>query len=107
MGYYTCYELSVDSPDYYDLEIIAQFRKENENANWALGSDGSTNGECKWYDHEDEMREFSKKHPDVLFTLKGEGEESGDMWYKYFKNGKMQVAHARIEYDDFDPEKLV
>jgi hypothetical protein len=45
--------------------------------------------------------------PTVLFTLKGEGEESGDMWFKYFKNGKMQVAMARIEFDSFNEGKLI
>lgn len=107
MGYYTRYELSVDAPNYNDSEIIEQFREECEYANHALQKDGSCSDECKWYDHEKELLAFSKKHPDCLFKLHGEGEESGDIWFKYIKNGKMQVARARIEYDEFDPDKLV
>ena len=61
---------------------------------------------CKWYDHETDMRKFSKKYKDVVFTLSGEGEESGDLWIKYFKNGKMQVSKARIEYDSYNESLL-
>jgi hypothetical protein len=44
--------------------------------------------------------------PDVLFTLSGEGEESGDIWRKYYKNGKCQTTAAVIQLDDFDERLL-
>lgn len=62
--------------------------------------------EVKWYDHEEDMKAFSRKFPAVLFTLNGEGEESGDVWVKYFKNGKMQASKAEIKLAAFDPAKL-
>jgi hypothetical protein len=66
-----------------------------------LWSDG-----CKWYDHQKDMRSFSRKYPEVLFILSGEGEESGDMWRAYFKNGKMQFVKAKIVFDDFNAALL-
>lgn len=62
--------------------------------------------ETKWYNHENDMREISKQFPDVIFQLNGEGEESGDIWVKYFVNGKMQTASAKITFDGFDQKKL-
>ena len=60
----------------------------------------------KWYDFEKDMREVSKQHPNVLFELSGEGEETDDLWKAYFKDGKMQMCEARIEYDNFDEAQL-
>jgi hypothetical protein len=62
--------------------------------------------QCKWYDHEDDMRNVSKNFKDVLFVLTGNGEEAKDMWVKYFLNGKMQVENAVITYGEFDKNKL-
>lgn len=61
---------------------------------------------CKWYEHEEDMRRFSKLYPFILFELSGEGEESGDIWRKYFLNGKMQYCKSKIEFEPFDETKL-
>jgi|SRR6478736_37700 len=61
---------------------------------------------CKWYDHEEEMKEISKAFPTDLIQLHGEGEESGDIWDKYFLNGKMQICKAQIVLPPFDSDKL-
>lgn len=62
---------------------------------------------CKWYDHENDMKALSRKYPEVLFTLRGEGEDAGDVWVKYFKGGKMQ-AEKQPEFvpPPFDAGKL-
>jgi len=65
-----------------------------------------TNESIEWYDHESEMKAFSKRFPDVVFTLHGQGEESGDIWVKYFKNGKMQKVEAQIVFAKFDEGQL-
>ena len=62
--------------------------------------------ECKWYDHEADMKALSMKYENVIFILYGEGEENGDMWTKYFLSGKMQIERAVISYGEFDKQKL-
>jgi len=62
--------------------------------------------DCKWYDHDKDMREISKKYPETIFILEGEGEESGDIWKKYYLNGKCQVAKAEVIIPEFDESKL-
>lgn len=105
MGYYTKFSLSVE-PFYMD-QLIPEFRDSCDSARFAMQSNGIANGDgVKWSSHEDDLKKFSKKYPDVLFILSGVGEESGDMWRKYFKGGKVQVAKARIDYDPFDESKL-
>lgn len=61
---------------------------------------------CTWYEHEADLKEYSAKFPDLLFKLRGEGEETLDAWIKYFKNGKMQHCPAKVTFDDFDELKL-
>ena len=61
---------------------------------------------CKWYEHETHMREISDQFPEVLFTLTGEGEESGDLWVKYFSGGKMQHCPGVMTYEPFDENRL-
>jgi len=111
MGYYTCFSLEVMNADNSALHpestaIIAKLRDANENANYALNEDGTTEMDAKWYDYTDELREFSKLYPDALLVLYGDGENSDDFWYSYFRNGQMQCTPGRIEFDEFDEKKL-
>jgi len=73
---------------------------------YAVDDCGRTTESCKWYEHEKEVSEFSKIYPDVVFELSGEGEESGDIWKKYFKNGKMQVCPVKMTFDPYDESQL-
>jgi hypothetical protein len=61
---------------------------------------------CKWYEHDEDMKRLSNRFPTVLFTLEGKGEESGDIWIKYFKGGKSQRVNAKIVFDPYDESKL-
>jgi len=102
MGYYTTYTLST-TQGYDNQEEIEEKLQEISGYSIEFG----WNDSCKWYTHEQDMKELSKSYPETTFLLEGEGEESGDIWQKYFKNGKMQVCKAEIVFPVFDESKLV
>ncbi len=52
------------------------------------------------------MIAVSSAHPKVLFQLDGIGED-GDIWRKYFKNGKVHRANVEIVIEPFDEDELV
>lgn len=121
MGYYTNYKLSIlnkDKPDYDKLNTFIEQNKDNESEelpngkvlsyplNYLLELFDEGSEPTKWYDHEDDMKEFSRMFPNLVFELSGEGEESGDIWKKYFRDGKMQKCEAKIIFDSFDETKL-
>lgn len=99
MGYYTNYKLGM-TPDLPEVRGVIE---DDDDLAYAIGEDADS---CKWYDHESDMRSLSKRFPDILFTLTGEGEEAGDLWRKYFKAGKMQSCPAQISYEPYDESKL-
>ena len=103
MGYYTKYKLQVEGGD---RSLIETLRQENQNAMLAFDDYGETFSEQKWYDYEEDMKSFSKKHPNVLFVLKGVGEENCDIWIAYFKNGLMQYAKVKLVFEDFNENLL-
>lgn len=47
-----------------------------------------------------------EEYKDVLFILDGEGEESGDIWKSYYKNGKTYRVEAEFTFPEFDDFKL-
>lgn len=104
MGYYTSYTMTVVEGDH---ELIEEFRKDSEGAAYALTEDGDCSDSTKWYDCEKDLVSFSEKHPNALFKLSGEGEEVGDIWDFYAKNGKSQKCQAKIILPEYDESKLV
>lgn len=112
MGYYSSYELTVQKGEYNTKDILKEivemeiypFEYEAESMIESSKSCNSLemyNGECKWYEHEKDMINLSKSFPEVVFKLHGEGEESDDIWDKYFKNGKMRGCYAEINIEPY------
>lgn len=115
MGYCTTFSLTWsrlagNNRDEYELDakiaVAIKEANDKDGSLYGVTPEGESMDSCKWYDHEKDMKAFSKKFPNVLFTLHGEGEEAGDVWNKYFVNGKMQVARATIAIAPFDKDKL-
>jgi hypothetical protein len=104
MGYYTRHDLEIiDGSNGLIEDLIA----ECEGAGYALKDNGDCSQECKWYGHKKDLTEFSKKHPDALFMLSGKGEENGDAWIEYYRNGKVQVCEAVYVYPKFDADLMI
>ena len=100
MGYYTRFELEEVSGDInYNLDYEVEISNATDYSHCFEDS-------IKWYDFEEDMKSFSKNHPNTIFCIKGEGEESGDIWKAYFKNGKMFKTKAVLVFEEFTEEKL-
>lgn len=119
MGYYTNHNLKIYQIDNALINNDETKRKELEerineaisnhpDMEYAVGSvtEDWYNDSCKWYEHVEDMIKFSKQFPDVVFELEGIGEENGDMWKEYYKNGKYQHCPAKITYEEYNPNKL-
>lgn len=96
MGYYTKFKLKVIK----GVKNIDYEEDISENTSGGFGE------ECKWYSFEEEMRAYSLNHPEVIFRIDGEGEESGDLWRAWFKEGKMLRVNAVIVFERYSEEKL-
>ena len=95
MGHYTSYSLSIEEGDQRNLkEAIKKLGMEN----YISTKSGESLDGCKWYDHTDDMIEMSKFFPGTLFCLSGIGEEFGDYWKLYVKNGKGYRENGEIKY---------
>lgn len=120
MGYYTSFKLSYEIREPVD-DVVENFKaregledklfKTLESDNFCNYSPliDFVNGNadcCKWYEHDEDMVKLSKMFPGVLFTLRGEGEESGDLWVSYYLNGKHQLCKAEAVYPEFDESKF-
>lgn len=135
MGYYTIYKLSkIDNrseqnekikneriltilesnlPDEEKQHYVKLIEKEyeipkitNRTVVDVIGFNPFDDEPTKWYDHENDMREVSLKISNVVFVLDGYGEETGDIWRKYFYNGKVQRTVGKIVFEDFSESKL-
>lgn len=51
---------------------------------------------CKWYDHVQDMINFSKLYPEILFIIKRTGEGEEDIEKLYYNNGKCVRVYAEI-----------
>lgn len=102
MGYQTDYKLIVGLKE-SEQEI---FDRVAELSGYGTRWDAEHLYGCKWYEWKEHMLQVSSEFPEVLLKLEGEGEEAGDMWHAYFKNGKFQDCRGEVVYPPFDESKL-
>jgi hypothetical protein len=105
MGYYTDFEIIV-KPALYSHTDVEAFRKAFSHTTGYVLDDDFRVLYAKWVAHHKDMRALSAQYPDWSFTVDGVGEDGGDIWRIYYKNGKSQDANARLVFDDFDEGKL-
>lgn len=122
MGYYTYHELEVVSEvgeskiremEQYivDNELDWQLNKFNgrERLKFAVNKYGDSDlaeEPRKWYESTEDMAKMTLAFPNILFKMHGEGEEAGDLWDCYYKNGKHQYCPGIITYESFNENKL-
>ena len=119
MGYYTYHQLRIHQVDDEEINNNKDLRhkledeineaiQNNEDMEYAVGSitEEYYNDSCKWYEHREDMIEFSKKFPNVVFELEGSGENSGDLWKEYYKDGSYQYCPAILTYEEYSSDKL-
>lgn len=129
MGYYTNFEFSVydyGNKTVTNHDIASEIKAMNISNNdmfYPLVSEAYTEAELeqyigdysqngmsiepydsfKWYEYSDDMLALSKKFPDTVFMLHGDGEEKEYMWDEYYKNGKSVHYQAEITIRPLDP----
>ena len=108
MGYYTYLSIEIDreEPTVEQVaEAVGKVTNDTDVAFWRSALTGQT--EVKWYERESDMRKVSRRHPEAVFTLRGEGEDPGDRWVEYHQNGRIQVERLpEWTPPPFDPAKL-
>jgi hypothetical protein len=101
MGYYTSFTLKYTGD--LDRQTLVTELEKITPYTWY---DDLILPDVKWYDYQTHMKLISKKYPDILFILDGEGEESGDIWRQYFKNGLSKFDRAELSFPEFDESQL-
>lgn len=95
MGYQTCHMLKMEPEEPKVWDWIDQAREAGRDIGYALQEEGWNEGISHW-DHQKEMAELSRAFPEITFTLRGEGDDQGDLWVAYFRNGKFQEHSLEI-----------
>jgi hypothetical protein len=107
MGYLTDYKLSIVKDDgKVSLKDIKEELEKITYYKFVLCADYLEKNDAKWSSNRKDMIKISKKYPNVVFKLQGNGENIDDFWISYYKNGKSQFAPGVIVYEDYDEGKL-
>lgn len=109
MGYYTSFKMVVleNGQEVNEIQFPEFSNVDLDQGSLSISSlIEHTSDSCKWYDHEEEMIEYSKKFPQLVFILDGDGEEAGDVWREFYKNGKTYRWELEVVRPNFNAKKL-
>lgn len=101
MGYNSRFRVTVIDRRPNISQVLTEFVENNENAQYCLNLDGSTEETGKWYDWKADFTALSLASPGFLFNVYREGDESGDVEVGYFLNGQYQGGKAEFTLPDF------
>lgn len=85
MGYYTTYQITCSDPGQTDEAI-----------DWLVERTGMSrdhfNGNlpAKWYNYNEDMVALSLTRPGLTYRLEGHGEDTGDVWVAWYRDGQTQ-----------------
>jgi hypothetical protein len=97
MGYYTDFDFSNNEPEVIQaIESVSGYGE----------SESGRYDDIKWYSWEDNIKAVSLQFPDKIIMISGEGEEQGDVWEAYARNGKLKILKAEVTIPDFDESML-
>lgn len=91
MGYRTRFTISVDPKEREPevgtrLVVVSGYGTELSHINHGE--------EVKWYDCDEHCEQVSREFPDVTIRVQGIGEEQGDVWVSFWRDGKVQHHRA-------------
>ena len=58
---------------------------------------------AKWYDADEDLKQLSKKYPDITFSVWGDGEDSEDVWQQFWHAG--EVFSEGLEFSSYQDIK--
>ena len=108
MGYNTCYSITILNSDLTSTSrshVDAIIEEIVEISGYQLET-FEYHEPVKWYDHESDLCKISNKYKSIVIMVEGFGDETGDIWIKYFHNGKLQVCNAITTFEPYDQNKL-
>jgi len=108
MGYYTSHLLNIQNVSEAKANEIFEVIKAEDGDGWEFNNLyyafldwlDCWSEECKAYDLDKQMIEFSKLYPEAIFIVEGDWEETNDHWKSAYKNWKTtSVATTMPELD--------
>lgn len=99
MGYYSKHKLIIISGDDHVTDYEQEVKTESDYS--CLFSD-----EVKWYNRDEDMLRISKKHPETVFCIFREGEETFDICNHFYHNGMSYTEKLEYTTPVFDYKKL-